>query len=243
MKKDILSKSIIGLAIIISAFLIGRAYMYKDESKNVISVTGLAQENFVSDLITWNASFVVKDMNLPNAYVQLKKNNEEIKSYLKKKGFNVNDFTFYSVDIQKQFRSEKDEKGNYSSHFDGYALTQNFGISSKKVNQVEALSREITELINDGIEINSNAPEYYYTKLDALKIKMLKAAAQDANLRATTIADNGGGKIGNLKNSSMGVFQITGLNSSEDYSWGGSFNTSSKEKTASITVRFEYELN
>jgi hypothetical protein len=40
----------------------------------------------------------------------------------------------------------------------------------------------------------------------------------------------------------MGIFQITGKNSDEDYSYGGSFNTSSKIKTASITVRSEYQL-
>jgi hypothetical protein len=43
-----------------------------------------------------------------------------------------------------------------------------------------------------------------------------------------------------LKNATMGIFQITGQNSSEDYSWGGAFNTSSKRKTASITMRLEY---
>lgn len=40
----------------------------------------------------------------------------------------------------------------------------------------------------------------------------------------------------------MGVFQIVGLNSEEDYSWGGTFNTSSKLKTASVTVRSSYKI-
>jgi hypothetical protein len=40
----------------------------------------------------------------------------------------------------------------------------------------------------------------------------------------------------------MGVFQITGKNSNEDYSYGGAFNTSSKEKTASITLKVEYQV-
>ncbi|HOH75055.1 MAG TPA: SIMPL domain-containing protein, partial [Paludibacteraceae bacterium] len=47
---------------------------------------------------------------------------------------------------------------------------------------------------------------------------------------------------GNLKNSTMGVFQIVALNSSEEYSWGGSFNTSSKYKTATVTVRLQYNI-
>ena len=29
----------------------------------------------------------------------------------------------------------------------------------------------------------------------------------------------------------------------EDYSWGGTFNTSSKEKTASITMKLVYDID
>jgi uncharacterized protein len=40
----------------------------------------------------------------------------------------------------------------------------------------------------------------------------------------------------------MGVFQITGRNTNEDYSYGGAFNTTSKEKTASITLKVDYQV-
>lgn len=46
-----------------------------------------------------------------------------------------------------------------------------------------------------------------------------------------------------LLTANLGVFQITGAYSStEDYSYGGTFNTSSKDKTASITVRLNYTV-
>lgn len=41
----------------------------------------------------------------------------------------------------------------------------------------------------------------------------------------------------------MGVFQITGQYSNENFSYGGTFNTQSKNKTATITTRLEYELD
>jgi hypothetical protein len=41
----------------------------------------------------------------------------------------------------------------------------------------------------------------------------------------------------------MGGFQITAENSSEDYSWGGSFNISSKKKKASITIKLRYDID
>jgi len=40
----------------------------------------------------------------------------------------------------------------------------------------------------------------------------------------------------------MGVFQITGQNSAEEYSWGGAFNTGSRMKTASITMKLQYQI-
>jgi hypothetical protein len=56
------------------------------------------------------------------------------------------------------------------------------------------------------------------------------------------IAKNAHAKLGDLRKASMGVFQIIAQNSSEDYSWGGSFNTYSKHKTATITTRLEYNI-
>jgi hypothetical protein len=105
------------------------------------------------------------------------------------------------------------------------------------------MSREITELLEMGIELNSNAPEYYYTKLNALKIDLLAKASADANKRAETIASNSGSSLGSIKKAQMGVFQITGKNSNEDYSFGGSFNTNSREKTASITLKVDYSID
>ena len=88
----------------------------------------------------------------------------------------------------------------------------------------------------------SGSPRYYYTKLNDLKIEMLKEASEDAYNRAGVIAEGSKSSLGKLDRSSMGVFQIVGLNSDEDYSWGGSFNTSSKMKTASITVSATYSI-
>jgi len=84
------------------------------------------------------------------------------------------------------------------------------------------------------------SPRYYYTKLEDLKIEMVSRATENALLRAKSISENSGAKLGELSLAQMGIFQITGQNSNEDYSWGGAYNTSSKEKTASITMKLTY---
>ena len=126
--------------------------------------------------------------------------------------------------------------------FLGYQLNQSIQIESSDVDKVEQISREITELLLQGVKFYSQAPRYYYTKLESLKIEMISKAKEDARLRAEPIAESSGSKLGNLICANMGIFQITGQNSTEDYSWGGTFNTSSKEKTASITMRLSYRV-
>jgi hypothetical protein len=75
-----------------------------------------------------------------------------------------------------------------------------------------------------------------------LKQSLIEKATKDASERANKIVNTADGDLGKLKNASMGVFQITGQGSTEDDSYGGNFDTYSKNKTARITVRLEYEL-
>ena len=127
--------------------------------------------------------------------------------------------------------------------FTGYTIVQQFTISSKEVAKTEKVSREITDLLNEGIQITSSSPRYYFTNLDDLKISLISQATENARLRAESMAVNAGSKLGELKDAKMGIFQILGQDSGEDYSWGGTYNTSSKNKTASITMKLTYAID
>lgn len=242
--KTYINSLIIAVAIILTAIVFSGAFKNRNRASNSISVTGLGSKDFVSDLIVWSGNFMRKSMVLKNAYSELDKDREDIKKYLVGKGIIESNIIFSSVEITKEFEEVYDNAGNRtSSTFTGYRLRQNVQIESGEVDKVEGISRQVSELINSGIEFYSNMPQYYYTKLAALKIEMIAEATKDANTRAVKIADNAGSKVGRLKNADMGVFQIVAQNSAEEYSWGGSFNTSSKRKTATITVKLNYETD
>lgn len=242
--KNYLNTIIIALAVIITGYLLANGYKNRAKVSESISVTGAGEESFTSDLIVWRASFSKRNMDLKAAYAELNSDQKAIKAYLTKKGVKADELIFEAVDIQKDFFYEYDANGQIrNTVFNGYVLTQNLKIQSKNVDLVENVSREVTELIDAGVELNSFTPEYYYTKLAQLKVKMIEAATKDAKNRAEKIALNAGGELGGLKNAEMGVFQITGENSSEQFSWGGNFNTSSKKKTANITIRLKYEID
>lgn len=239
-----LTAIIIGLAFIIGVFIIGNAYKSRSKAMETISVTGSAEKDFVSDLIVWKGSYSRKSMDLKSAYAQLKSDENTIRTYLSGKGIQNNEMVFSSVNINKEFNFRTDENGrSLGQEFSGYNLTQNVRVESSAVDKIDQISREATELIEKGIEFNSSAPLFYYTKLTEVKMDLLAKASADGKQRAEIIAKNSGSSLGNLKNANLGVFQITGKNSDEDYSYGGTFNTSSRNKTGSITIRMEFAVD
>ena len=97
-------------------------------------------------------------------------------------------------------------------------------------------------MIAFNVNITSNQPKYYYTKLSDLKINMIKQAAEDGLLRAQTAVNSSGGKLGSLLSADIGVFQILGKNSDDKFTWGGTLNLFSKDKTAYVTVKQKYSI-
>jgi len=242
--KNYLSTLFISSAIVGSAFMFSNAFKNRNKGNDVIEVTGLGSKDFVSDLIVWSGSFVKRNLNLKEAYSALDSDRESIKNYLISKGIKAEKIVFSAVDIEKEFDDVYDNLGNKTkSVFIGYRLLQHVEIESNEVDKVEGISRQVSELINLGVEFYSESPAYYYTKLKELKIEMIAQATTDANVRAKRIAESAGGRVGALKSADMGVFQIVAKNSSEEYSWGGSFNTTSTHKTATITVKLNYEID
>lgn len=242
---DSKSVGLIALSIagVVMSIIVGNAWTSTHDSPSKLVVKGHAQTDFTSDLIVWRASFERRAGTIAEAYPLVKDDAEMIKKYLVKKGVKSTEIVLGAVDITKTYRREDLPEGGYRRVFSGYQLRQDVVVESDNVDQVELVAREISELLNAGVELNSRAPEFYYTKLSELKIDMLSRASADGRLRATSIADEGGGSLGALRRADMGTFQITGQNSNEEYTWGGAFNTSSKYKTASITVKMEFDIN
>lgn len=232
------------LAIIIAAFILGNAVINRNRPQGTINVTGLGESNFTSDLIVWEGNFSRESKDLTSAYADLESDKKAVTTYLKSKGIPEDQLIFNAVSTNPQYQQNYSDDGRFLGQtFTGYQLNQSLKIESKEVEKVEKISREITELLNQGITFYSQNPRYYYTELESLKLEMIAKATEDATIRAGRISENSKGSLGDLISANMGIFQITGQNSGEDYSWGGTFNTADKNKTASITMKLIFEID
>jgi len=235
---------LIGVCVIISAYVFMKGYRDRNGKENVIHVTGMGSRNFDSDLIVWRGSFSKTSNDLAAASAALEADRNTIKSYLMGKGIQENEIVFSAMEIKKNYDETRNSNGDITATaLTGYSLSQMVAIESSEVSKVEQISREVTALVASGVEFYSEIPEFYYTKLAELKVEMVSEATSDARLRAEKIAQSAGGELGSLQSAEMGIFQIVGQNSDEDYSWGGAFNTSSRRKTASITMQLNFEID
>lgn len=248
--EKIKSSIIIGVAIIITAFILGKSFQNRNENLDSISVIGLGTKDFVSDEILWSGSFTTTSFDIKTAYNKIVSDQGIVSDFFLSKGFKASEFSFGAVNFQKKFREVRsegaDSETRYEQVFDGYEATQTISFSAKKnsdlMKRIEEVSSKTSELVNSGIELSSNTIQYTFSDLPSLKQSLIEKATKDANERAAKIVKTADGDLGKLKRASMGVFQITGQGSTEDDSYGGINDTYSKNKTARITVRLEYEL-
>lgn len=244
-KPGFIGPLIIGLSIVIScAILAGAFYKYKTSQARTISATGSASVDFDADLIVWRGYFSAYSENSSRAYDQIKKQASWVEDYLKDKGLSEADYVFSAVDIAENTKSNYDEFGNYiNTTIQGYTLSQNVVISSNDIDMVENISRDISKLLDKGVQLTSEAPEYYCTGLDDIKLSLIEQATENARTRVNIMAEQSGASLGKLITSNLGVFQITARNSGTSYySYDGYLDTSSRQKTATITVRLEYDI-
>ena len=197
---------IIGAAIVVSAWLLARAYTYKYHAQETIVVTGLGETEFSSDLIVWNGFITAEAQNVEAGYAQIESSKKKVYDYLLSKGIAAEAVVFQFVNVTKQYEPVYSANGSWAGQrFTGYRLSQGFTVESKSVDAVENVSREISSLIAQGVSIEAM-------------------------------------QLGGVASARMGVFQITGANTNEEFSAGGSFNTSSRQKKARITMRVEYRI-
>ena len=244
--KGILIALIAGIcAIICVSIFTGNMVDYKKSTVGGgLNATGSANCDFEADLIVWRGSFSGQGATTQDAYRSIKKDAELVRKYLVDSGVTEEEMVFSSVSINARWESEYNENGDrIRDYIDGYDLYQNVSITSADIDKIENISRDISGLIESGVQFASEEPEYYYTKLDELKLQLIEEATQNAKDRIDLMAQGTGSTVGELSCANLGVFQITAQNSNTEYSYGGYFDTSSRNKTASITVRLNYAIN
>jgi hypothetical protein len=237
--QTLLSAIVLGVALVAAAAVGSCAVTRIKAAQQTITVTGSAKKQIRSDMVIWRGWIAHQSGDLRIAYADLRQSMAVLRRYLEEKGVPADQIV--ETSIQTYALHPMSDSGMETSEIVGYRLQQGVEIRSADVDGITRISREATELIDQGVALESGAPEYLYTKIQDIKVEMLAAAARDAKLRAEQIADATGNEIGSVRSARMGVLQITPAYSVEVSDYGIN-DTSSLEKDITAVVSMEFEI-
>lgn len=231
---------ILTLGIIISAIIIAATWRQNSKMSQTITVTGSAKKEIVSDLGFLRGTITTRAMTAGAAYNELISQKPVVLEFLKSKGIESNKVNFFTISNYPVY--EISSTGMQTQNIVGQVYSQRFEINSSDVNKIKEISLEISELVNKGVDLMVEMPEYHYSKMADLKIEIQAEAARDAMKRAEKIAASTDRDLGPLRTARMGVIQITPRFSNMISDYGvNDLSSIEKEITAVVNASFEID--
>jgi hypothetical protein len=234
----------VAAAILLSSIVLSRAmvrvFRIRHADKTIV-VTGSVRRRIVSDRIVWRATVVGHGAELAPAYKTVAAGVPKALAFLHDRGIDSAQAKTSAVRITEIHPLDKDGHA-IDATIAAYSVEQDIEVESPDVAKVAAASRDATQLIDAGIQIQSDPPKYLYTNLSQLKIDLLAGAAKDARQRADQIASNTGATISQLNQAHMGVMQVNAANDSTT-SGDGMNDTTSLEKDVSAVVTATFGID
>jgi len=225
----------VALGFVVMGLLAAGAVRVIKRANDNITVTGSARRTVRSDYVEWAGTYAVNDPSMQHGYETLARYTQRVREYLRARRIPDSLVVFAGVNSHEVTHGKRNQRGEYEEEFAGYQLMQRFEVHSGQVDSIAFIARDITQLIAEGVPVNSEMPQYYFTALASMRMEMLSEATKDARVRAEKIAESAGGRVRSLRNARQGVFQVTVPNSREvrDY---GIYDTSTIEKDITAVV-------
>jgi uncharacterized protein len=108
-------------------------------------------------------------------------------------------------------------------------------VRTHSIDVVEQVATGVGGLLEQGVHVSAAPLAYISTELEQAKLNALEKATEEARRRAEILAHGLAGKLGRMRSSSQGVYQVTPRDST-DVSDYGINDTSSREKDVYAVV-------
>jgi uncharacterized protein len=224
---------VIGIAFVVTGFVVADAIRDVKQSRDTIKVTGSARQPITANLVNWSLAVDAKDVRPEDATRLLRTRVKAVRAFLREGG--VPD----SAITQPPVSTEETTIREGGRRVPAFLLRQSFRVSSEEIDKIETVSAAVTDLLAQGVPVSAGELEYISTRLNEARIQALTKAIQNPRRRAETIVKGIGGELGSVRSASLGVYQVTPRNSTDVSDYGINDTTSrDKDVTAVVAVTF-----
>jgi len=203
-------------------------------TQDTVTITGSAHTPIASNLVQWSLSVQGSAATPVAAARRLRGESTAVTAFLRGAGIP-------NGAVQPQVVQTDVEVRQLGKHRTRtiYHASQGFFVSSKQLNLIQAAASQVGSLLERGIAVTADPLAFISTDLERAKLDALVAATAEARKRADILVKGLGGKLGPMRASSLGVYQITPRNSTNVSDYGINDTTSRLEDvTAVVSATF-----
>jgi uncharacterized protein len=200
-----LSSLVLAAGVAGAGFMI--AYSLRDFQKHdqFIEVRGLAEEVVKSDKASWNLSFSAFGDTAQAAGQAWMAQRDKLEPIVLSLGFEPGDLRRQPVTVYENTHPN----GSPAEPARRWRAQGGLVLETGKVDAVEQATLRTDLFLNEDIVLESSFVQFYFTNLNSIKPRLLKAATENAKEAAQTFAADSGVVVGDLKTATQGLFSIT----------------------------------
>lgn len=198
----------LGLSVL--GYLLASAAIEYKLYERTVTVKGLSEREYSSDIVIWPIQFNVASNNLGELYSTIDAQSAEIKTFLEANGIKANEITMDLPSITDK-SAQQYNNGNRAEF--RYTATQTVTVYSEHIDAARAVMPQLSQLGKQGIVFTGNnygaQTEYLFTRLNEVKPEMIEEATRKAREVAEKFAADSDSSLGKIKRASQGQFSIS----------------------------------
>jgi hypothetical protein len=207
-----LNAVILGICLILGlsslGYLLANAAINYKQFERSVTVKGLAEKEFMADVVIWPIQFSMANNDLSSLYHELDSSTQTVINFLNEHGINQQDISLTPPVITDK---SAQQYGNQRAEF-RYTGIQTVTVYSQHIEAAREVMAQLSELGKSGIALTGNnyqaQTEYLFTRLNEVKPEMIEEATRKAREVAEKFANDSNSSLGKIRQASQGQFSI-----------------------------------
>jgi hypothetical protein len=220
----------IAVAVVLTAHILAGTIHDARHSRDTMSVTGSARVPISANLVRWSLTVAGEAPQAAAAARLLRRQSALVRDFLRHGGIPA-DAIEASVVSSEEIVTQLPHHRRRTR----YRVSQQLEVSTRQIDVVESVATGVGRLLERGIHVSAGSLAYLSTELERVKLEALEKATEEVRRRAEILVHGLGGKLGRMRSSSQGVYQVTPRDST-DVSDYGINDTTSRDKDVNAVV-------
>jgi hypothetical protein len=226
----------LAIAAVLTAHTLAGTIHDARHTRDTVTVTGSARKPISADLVQWRVTVAREAAESAPAARRLHGDLAAVRTFLVQAGIPPAAISPSVVSTEPLVENLPHHRIRRT-----YRVSQALRIETRKLDVVQAASTHVGDLVGRGIDVSAQSPAWVSTELSKAKLDTLEAATADARQRAQILVHGLGGKLGRMRSSSLGVYQVTPRFSTEISDYGVN-DVSSREKDVNAVVSATFDV-